>query len=203
MSWKDKYVVVDTETTGLGPDARIVEIAIVGFEKGEIVSSWSTLLCPAGLDAGKPDVQKALAVNGLSVADLGHKQFPEVAYDVYGRLNKEVIVGHNLDFDKRMIRQEWGRLLPPITDKRPAPILDVCTLLCDFCLRPGVMRRNLDAACSRWTVDRGKSHRALSDAIAAGRLLHAMLNELPDDEDEFRELLDIAWRTWDAILSQR
>jgi len=201
--WKDKYVVVDTETSGLGTDARILEIAIASFEKGEITSSWSTMLYPLGLDFNDPNVKAALSVNGFTPDSLGDTRFREVAFEVYGRLNKETVVGHNLEFDLRMIAQEWTRLLPPAAEKLPVPNLEVCTLLSDFSLRSGFLKRNLAATCFRWKVELGKAHRAMADAIATGKLLHAMLNELPDDEVELRELLGLAGKTWAEIMARR
>ncbi len=63
MRWADSFVALDTETTGLDSKARIVEIALVTFEGGKPVQTWSKLLRPKGCDIYGPECAKAFAVN--------------------------------------------------------------------------------------------------------------------------------------------
>jgi DNA polymerase-3 subunit epsilon len=196
MSWADEYVAIDTETTGVGASARIVEVAAVTFSKGEPVREWSRLLCPPDVDWESPKVKEALAVNKITREQLsGQPTFAEVLPDLLLELSCDVWVAHNMDFDRRMLVQEHTRLerllvLPP---------LSVCTLNLAVRLNTGGGRNKLHDVAARYGVKQEDAHRAAVDARVCGLILAAMFKEgrLPVDHGPMADLCrppDAAWK---------
>lgn len=103
---KDDFLVLDTETTGLGYGAEVIEIGVVGHDGRERLSS---LVRPR---AGHVPAA-VTAIHGLTMDDL--KDAPTFA-EVYDALldlaRGRRVVAWNAPFDERMVRQSaatWGR----------------------------------------------------------------------------------------------
>jgi DNA polymerase III epsilon subunit family exonuclease len=154
------FAVLDFETTGVGPTDRIVEIGLVRFSgDGSFFDEWATLINP-GRDLG------ATRVHGvLSFQDVRHApRFEDIAGDLIQRLRGNVLVAHNLQFEERFLRYEFGHLglrLPP----QPG----VCTLRLGCSL--GASSRRLDELCRQFGVPLRNMHSALADARATAQLL--------------------------------
>lgn len=200
MTWPDKYVSFDTETTGLGSDARIVEIAFVRFEKGEIAENWSTFLNPEGVDWNNDNVKKAMEINQIEKTALaGQPSFMDVFHHIAAHIRSaDVLVGHNSEYDLRMLEQEHkahkGTSFPI------QPKLVLCTKILSHKAHPRERSHRLDAAAARWGVQPDGAHRAASDAITCGRILHAMRlkDALPSDFSELEALHKQASMSWNA-----
>ena len=170
--WSDGWIAFDTETTGLGPSARIVEIAVVVFEKNEPVHEWSRLLCPENVDWNDAQVQGALAVNQIKTADLkGQPTFADVLPDLLLELGHHVWVAHNASFDVRMINQEMRRLGRPVL----SPPLLLCTRDLAIHLGGPPKGNKLGDVAARFNVKQDGEHRAAVDATVCGRVLAAMV----------------------------
>jgi DNA polymerase III subunit epsilon len=197
MSW-NTWVAFDTETTGLGSDARIIEIALVAFKDGEIVEQWDTLLEPEGVNWDDPNVQRALEVNKIERSKLaGAPKFG----DVFHRLalhfrSADVWVAHNAEFDLRMLDQEYKALKGESFPIRPK--LCLCTKLLSNQVHAHERSHRLDAVAPRWGVTPDGAHRAASDAITCGRILASMRtrNALPNDFGELEEFQKVASSRW-------
>ena len=96
-----EFVVIDTETTGLYKNDRIIEIACVVFNREGILEEWSTLVNPSR-DVGKTDLH-GLTPSMLSLAP----SFDQLGDDVARILNGRVLIAHNFPFDSRMLNQEF------------------------------------------------------------------------------------------------
>ena len=83
--------------------------------------------------------------------------FMEVISAVAGRLQGAVLVAHNLVFDERMLRQEFGRSGFPID-----PGDGLCTYR--------ATRKKLCLACDEYHISLSQHHRALADARATAQL---------------------------------
>lgn len=158
-----EWAVIDTETTGLGPGARIVEIAIVVLNADLAeVSSWSSLIDPQSTVG-------ATRVHGLSQGDLvGAPSFRAVALTVETLLAGRRPVAHNLDFDWGMLRREFQRLeveVPP--DHR-----GVCTAR--MCEDHFGARYPLGDLCERLGFPHSSPHQALPDALAAAEVFRRL-----------------------------
>ena len=179
----DRYVAFDTETTGLGPDARIVEFAAVWFCKGTPVGHLTTLLNPGDIDWGSDEVVGALTVNGLTREQLQDAPtWDDMSNAIAHVMTGGAWVAHNATFDIRMVRQEETRAHPegysPTSNLlQNGPVLD--TMLLDFSLVQGFLKRKLDVVSERWGVPRPAGHRSLYDSLQCGLVLAAMMQGRP------------------------
>lgn len=94
---------LDTETTGLGPDARVVEVAVVHMD-------WHSLprvVFSARVNPGRPIEPGASAVHGITDADVADAPafaaiFPELLQAIEGR----VVCAYNAPYDYGRLRYE-------------------------------------------------------------------------------------------------
>lgn len=157
-----KYAVIDLETTGFGKTDRIVEIGVVVIDPatGEIVDEFDTLLNP-GRDIG------ATHVHGITATMVeSAPTFEEIAGALTRVLGGNILVAHNLPFDKRFLMQEFDRAGIQVD-----PGAGLCTLK--------LSGEKLSIACERRGIDIESHHRALSDARASAQILLSC--EVPDD----------------------
>lgn len=148
----DRFVVVDTETTGLTNNDRILEIAILTLDmSGNITDRWETLIQPER-DVGPVDIHGVCADMVLHAP-----LFKEIAGDIAARLDGACIVGHNVSFDVRMLRNEFDRL-PSELDAGKS--LDTRS----------VYSGKLKEACEAYSIPLEDHHCAAADAEATAKL---------------------------------
>lgn len=185
--WFDGWVSIDTETTGLGSSARIVEVAAVTFEGGKPVREWSSLLFPEGVDWDDKNVQKALEVNKLTLAELrGKPSFADILPDLLVEIAHPVLVAHNAEFDERMVNQELARLGRPVLK----PELLICTKNLANKLNGGRPGNKLEQAAQRFGIPQSDAHRAVVDARVCGLILAEMHRRalLPTNDEAMKTL---------------
>lgn len=202
--WHQSYISFDTETTGVGKDARIAEIAIIRFEGLEPVETWDTLLNPGDIDWESPGVTKALEVNHLTKEQLADApSFKDTVDTIIKKLGiAPVLVAHNAEFDLRMLAQEEARLGLGAEARSAKSNLVLDTMLLDYSLVTGYLKRRLDVVCPRWGIELGNGHRARIDALACGRVLAKMVPKLPTSVDILRSKQDIAATEWRSICAR-
>jgi DNA polymerase-3 subunit epsilon len=89
---------LDTESTGLGSDAQIIELAIT--------DACGNVLLESRLRPTVPIEPGALAVHGIDDQALADAPtWPQIAGDVQGLLRGRVVVIFNEEFDARMVQQ--------------------------------------------------------------------------------------------------
>lgn len=149
----DRLVVIDTETTGVYPSDRIVEIALVTLSlDGDVLDLFETLVQPSR------DVS-ASHIHGITASMVQTAPtFADIAGDVAVRLNGACLVAHNLPFDFRMLAAEFDRIGSQLT-----MISGVDTLRATSC--------RLHEACLMFGVTLEDAHRAIADATATAELL--------------------------------
>lgn len=95
---KNRYVILDTETTGLSNDDKIIEIAIIDLDGNELLNTRV-----------KTDVEiskEAASVHGISQEDLANApEFNEIIKDIEEVLEDKIALIFNEEFDIRMLRQ--------------------------------------------------------------------------------------------------
>lgn len=166
-------VCFDLETTSADPQTCMpVEMALVRFECGVPVQSWSTLIKP-----GCPISEGAQAVHGIDAEMVADAPSFAAAWDeACSRfaLSDAVPCAYNAPFDRtilhRLVDAAAGHSLP-ILDLDFA-WLDPLVIVRDIDkYAPGSGRHRLENVCKRHGIDVSGSHRALADAEAAGRVL--------------------------------
>lgn len=141
-----REIVIDTETTGLDPNAghRIVEIA--ALELFHHVPTGRKFHCYVNPERDMPD--DAYAVHGLSAEFLGgHPSFAAVADEFLDFVASDQLVIHNAEFDLAFLNAELAQLGRPAL---ASPAVDTLSL---------ARRRfpgspaSLDALCKRFSID--------------------------------------------------
>ena len=163
----DSLVVVDVETTGFGHQDRILEVAAIVLDPAswETIDEYDTLINPER-DVG-PTWVHGISSSMVEAAPV----FAEVAVDLGRQLNGNVLIGHNVSFDARMLRSEF---------RRNGIHFDTGSCMCT--LRE--TRQKLKVACQDHGVPLNQQHRALADARATAELARRL--RLPERQVETR-----------------
>ncbi len=101
MSNKSDYLILDTETTGLGDKDIVIQIAVIDLDGNTIIDS---LVKPT---KRKTISRDATAIHGIKMRDLQESpHFADVISDLLPHINmgKSIIV-YNMEFDSRMMNQ--------------------------------------------------------------------------------------------------
>jgi DNA polymerase-3 subunit epsilon len=173
-----RFVCIDTETTGFGNDARILEIGMVFSEDGMIVDSWRQRFNPQGVDWTSPGVQSALGVNGIDPNSLvGCPDFADAVEAIDLFLSRyKVWVGHNLSFDLRMLTNEFARAGRSMSTKSSAFIVCTKELAKYFdSLERTKNSHKLEVTAPRFGVKLADAHTSVGDATATAEILLKMV----------------------------
>ena len=188
------FVVFDTETTGLRPEAgdRIVSLAGVRVRGGAVRrhETFDTLV-----DPGRRVPPESVRVHGISDEMLvGAPTLETVLPAFLTFAGPAVLVGHEAAFDLRFLEPEARRLgLPSLAASRP--ILDT-RLLSRSLHGPGESHA-LEAVALRLGVTIAGRHSALGDALITAEVLVRLLALL-----QKRGILTLG-QTLDAVRSAR
>lgn len=197
--WRDeRWLVIDTETTGLD-DAKIIELGAVVKQGGEVIAHRSSVF-----DPGKPIDEGATAAHGITDDMVRGRPRITDPNPITGRTpaqgldrfvaehDARVIVGYNaLGFDLPIMRRELGHTW----DQIEACCLVVDPLVVvrmDGCGRywKGQGRHKLVNVAERFGLTapvegmRSTAHRAVWDAVLAGRVLWRLRKHLPESAIE-------------------
>ncbi len=154
-----RYVVLDTETTGFKPEEghRIIEIGAVeleGFQKGKEYQQYINPL--------RDVPQASFQVHGLSEKFLKNKPlFVDVVDDFLNFIGDATLLIHNSDFDMAFINHHLAELgYRALTN----PVID--TVMVARKKFPG-QSNSLDALCRRFDIslEERQQHGALKDCL--------------------------------------
>lgn len=190
--WKDlPLAVIDVETTGLdAAEERIVEIAIIRFDKGVVTDRYCKLVDPE-----RPLPEDTTRITGIKPEDLeGAQTFSEIANEVSERLQGVGLVAYNLSFDRGFIKNELERCGLHWPDE--SPTLDPLIFARQFF--KSSPRKNLSTISRLLGIPLEEAHRADHDAEVAGKVLFAFEEKLPQ---ELSQLL-ILQGQWEAKQAQ-
>ena len=198
-------IVLDTETTGIHSQARIVEL---GFQKwvpeDGMVREWKSLINP-----GIPIPEAAAAVHHITddmvtgcqtcgqmrlgcQCNIFHAapQFSQIAVSLAEGFSDCDFAGKNIRFDLRVLTYEF------LLAKQPwnysfAYIVDIDRL--EQIAEP----RNLGALHKKYTGEEHEgAHGALSDVRASTTVIVAQLNTYPTLPRNVKEIHDLSWPGW-------
>ena len=165
-------VYLDTETTGLGPDAEIIEIGIIDHD-GSLL--YSSLVRPKSSRI-EPDAQR---LHGITLQHLQDApDWNKVWIQVQTLLSGRRVGVYNAEFDLRLMRQSHKKYFLPWT----VPEQDFACIMKlyarfrgEWDSRRGSFRyQSLDSAGQQCGIRIPNSHRAIEDA----RLARAVLEHI-------------------------
>jgi DNA polymerase-3 subunit epsilon len=164
------FTVVDVETTGglAEQGGKIVEVAAVEVQGGELIDSFATLVDPGVRIT--PWVVKLTGIADRMV--FGSPRFDEICDELLERLEGRVFVAHNVSYDWRFLGAETRRARA-VLPRGPR----LCTMQLARRLIPGLARRGLDSLADYYGIEIVERHRARGDAIATARILIHLLAE--------------------------
>lgn len=182
--WRDARIgLVDCETTGLGADDRIVELAIVIGERGVIVGKHHWLLNP-----GRPIPEEATAIHKIKDADVVRAPtFAEIAVEVALALEGAIPAAYNSGFDRRFIAAAWREASLPAL---PWFLSPECVWLDPLVIARRIQKyakgKRLGDVAARLGIEGGELHRATADATLALEVLYAFAKNknLPDTYED-------------------
>lgn len=174
QQWLDQdCLILDTETTGLGDDAEIVEITIIDTTGAPLIN---TLVKPS-----KTIPAEATAIHGITdamVANAPH--WTDVYHKVGALVSGRTVVMYNASYDARLLDQTdliWG-VIPDLKNgladfqcamRAYAEFYGQCSE------RGGYKWQKLTAAAEQQGIKiQGTAHRALSDCLTTLGVIKAM-----------------------------
>ena len=193
-----RWIILDTETTGLDPayGHRVVEIGAVEIVNRNITGrDYHTYLRP-----DRDSDPEALRVHGLTTDFLSDKPaFEEVADEFLEFIAGAELIIHNAPFDLKFLNAELARM-------GRAPVTEFCDGVTDSLvhaktLHPG-KRNSLDALCDRYGIS--NAHRQLHGALLDSRLLGEVWLAMTRGQDSLMiDQFDVPSNEGEAAVGRR
>jgi len=158
------FVSLDVETTGLGSGDKIVEIGMVKFENHKPADQYQTLINP-----GFPIPKAAIKVHGITDAMVATAPDFSVCIDgINNFIGDYPIVGHNINFDFRLMKQSGHKGFPE------NKVFDTLSIA-----RKTIEAENnkLDTLCRHFQIERDQAHRSISDCFDTAKLFQCLFEE--------------------------
>ncbi|HEY1510873.1 MAG TPA: exonuclease domain-containing protein [Solirubrobacteraceae bacterium] len=165
-----EFLVIDTETNGLGGDTcEVTEVGAVLVGGGELHDRWDSLV--RTITPLRRGIQRFTGITQAMVD--GAPEPDAVLAQLERQLRGRVMVAHNAPFDRRVLRQAFERACLEWPDP---PVL--CTASLARTLLPLQRERRLGALADALGIDVAVAHRALPDAETCARVLCALFPRL-------------------------
>ena len=165
------FTACDIETTGLNPQKdAIIEIGAVQYKDQKEIGTFQQLIYP-----GDGVENLGQEINGITPEMLDKQpSIATVLPDFVKFVGDSVLVGHNIQsFDLPFIRTGLITLgMTPLYNH----VID--TLALSRRVFPKNARHSLGEMVRVLNIPHNNAHRALSDAIACGKLLHRIVDEI-------------------------
>ena len=176
-----RYIVLDTETTGLDPDDghKIIEIGCIEIINRKVTDNtfhkYINPLREIDIEASK--------VHGLTASNLSDKPLFNDIYDEFvSYISDSPLIIHNAPFDVGFLKKEFN-YLERINGFINNEIIDSLKLARK--ISPG-KKNTLDALCDRYSVD--NSDRNFHGALLDARLLAYVYLKLTIGQNNFSDL---------------
>jgi DNA polymerase III subunit epsilon len=162
------FVVVDVETTGGSPATdSLTEVAAARYRGGELLGTYQTFVRPD--ERIPPFITALTGISDAMVADA--PRVGEMLPSFLEFVGRSVLVGHNLRFDRSFLDHA---LVATGRDRLANRTVDTLALARRL-VRDVVPDCKLGTLAATLRLPHQPSHRALTDVLATGDLLHAML----------------------------
>lgn len=192
-SLKEKeYVIFDVETTGLSPDRgdRVIEVAAVKVENGEVVDQFESLINPH-----RSIPFEATQVNGISDEMVaGAPEAKDVVEKFLKFISGSCLVGHNVKFDLKFMNSEISLSQSEdsssglelfaaeqvYSDEEAVSSLDNFEVLDSLKMARGLISNlpsyALAVVANHFDIQEEQIHRALSDVLITHKVFIELLN---------------------------
>jgi DNA polymerase-3 subunit epsilon len=148
-------VFVDVETTGFSAtNNRIIEVAAIRVENGEVVGKITSFINP---DTEVPEV--ITGITGITDTEVKYAPpFAAIAPQLAKILEGAIMVAHNAKFDYSFIKAEFERVGLPFT------AITLCTCEMARSLYPRMVNHKLGTIIEQLNFAVAERHRAYDDA---------------------------------------
>lgn len=166
MEIPNSYLAVDIETTGLDAKLdKIIEIGAVKVLDGQMVNQYQTLINPH-----RELTEKTAVLTGITADMLTDAPGIDEAIGALVDFCEEglPLLGHHIIFDYSFLKRA------AVNEKLGFERNGIDTLKLCRRLMPAEEKKNLEAACSFFEIQRVQAHRALADAVDAHHLYQAL-----------------------------
>ncbi len=178
---KERYIAFDVETTGLSPmNDKIIEVAAVLFENGEITQSYTSLVNPEVFVPYSATAINHITNEMVKNAPKENIVFAELVEFLGDALKQQTsICAHNASFDMNFLSETLMRL------GYDGKISYVDTLSLSRSLIKGLHNYKQDTVAMYFDLVNNQSHRAVTDAEICGKILWNLL-QIEEKEEEKR-----------------
>ncbi|KXZ18048.1 DNA polymerase III subunit epsilon [Bacillus nakamurai] len=168
---KQRFVVIDVETTGNSPKKgdKIIQIAAVVIENGQITERFSKYINPN--QAIPPFIEQLTGISTEMVEN--ELPFEAAAADIFHLLDGAYFVAHNIHFDLGFVRHELNEAGYQLPD---CEVLDTVEL--SRIVFPEFEGYKLSELCEELHIVHDRPHRADSDAEVTGLIFLEILHKL-------------------------
>lgn len=168
---KERFVVIDLETTGHSPENgdKIIQIGAVVISDGEIAETMSTLVNPNV--PIPPFIQKLTHISNEMVKDA--PEFREVVPELLKLLENSCFVAHNVSFDFSFLQHELQQLG---YKKLTMPKIDTVELA--RIMLPTLESYKLTQMADYLEISHDRPHQADSDAYVTAELFLHLIEKL-------------------------
>ena len=156
------FTVIDTETTGLGKNSRLIEFAAVKFRDGRPIKNYQTFVNP-----GVKIPKAATDINGIT--DKMVEKAPseiQISKKIYSFIGNDILVGHNIKYDIDVLNR---RLSKGINNK----YVDTIPI---FKQTLDLQNYKLETIKNHLNIKPPQTHRALDDVIMTYQCLLCINN---------------------------
>ena len=184
---KANYIVFDTETGGFSEKENpITQIALVALDHDTLkeIDRFETFIKP--YDDLKI-TKEALAVTGLKMVDINNGVDKKEAVKLITAFakknspnsrpeNRPILVGHNVQFDVKMLRSLFERCSKDIFEVFSPT--QICTMVLSKMFNPNISSLQLGNCCKEVGITLNGAHRAMNDTLATVTLSKFYINKL-------------------------
>lgn len=167
------YAIIDIECNGEGfREEKIIEVAVFRYDGHQVVDQFFTLVNPEAHIT--PFVQKLTKISPKMVKTA--PKFHEIAKRIVEITQNATLVGHNVEFDYRMLRQSFRNLGFDFQCNT------IDTIALSKKLIPDAPSYSLEKLCKSVGIPHSDVHRAIGDARATLELFKVLISKDIDNE---------------------
>jgi DNA polymerase-3 subunit epsilon len=181
-----KYLVIDTETTGLDPTRnQMIQLGAVVYDNDKVQCKLNCEINFRGEGIIDPAafVKNNNSINYFMNSSASHRE-KDAVYQLCDFVKKnpcDYLVGFNVQFDLAFLRAAFERAKVNFVNFLPYKVIDPFVIVQALQLAgavPSTIKTNLAALCHHYRVEANPTHEALADIEATYQLARVMISNL-------------------------